>query len=67
MEVEMKKPKTLKLWKFNRIAGYWVIQREVTPETKDQWLEIFKADAPAEHFVISPKVPSFDPTKGKSK
>lgn len=36
----------MKLWEFNKITGYWIFVRNVTPETKIQWLNIFKKDNP---------------------
>ena len=47
----------LGLWRRNRVTGYWVRERDVTPETQAQWLEIFKRDAPGEQFKISATKP----------
>jgi hypothetical protein len=46
------------LWKYNKITGYWVAQRTVTPETAAQWLKVFKADEPGEKFKVAKSRPT---------
>jgi hypothetical protein len=41
------------LWKYNKVTGYWVYVRGVTPETKKQWLDIYMQDEPDEMFKVS--------------
>lgn len=53
--------KELGLWKYNKITGYWKLERNVTPETKDQWLKTFKEDEPKETFMISKTKPKAKP------
>ena len=48
---------SLRLWKYNRITGLWNVQRTVLPETKDEWLAIFRRDEPKETFVVSASKP----------
>jgi hypothetical protein len=48
----------MKLWKFNKITGYWNVAREVTKETKDQWLAVFQKTEPIEFFKVSKNRPS---------
>lgn len=49
--------KPLVLWKYNPITGFWVSQRTVTDDTKDQWMEIYKKDDPKASFVVSSRKP----------
>jgi len=51
------------LYRYNKVTGYWKLEREVTPETKDKWLDIFTKDSPKDHFVISSKKPTKNPMK----
>jgi len=62
-EIELDEGKKLNLWKFNPITGFWKLERDVTPETKDKWLEIFKKDEPNSSFVVSANKPSKKPQK----
>ena len=55
--------KQLSLYKYNKRSGMWDYQRSVTPETKDQWLHIFKKDEPNDHFVVSKNKPKNNPLK----
>jgi hypothetical protein len=41
----------------NPISGLWKVEREVTPETKEQWLAIFHKDEPNKKFVVSKRKP----------
>lgn len=51
----------LRLWKFNRITGFWAVARSVTPETADEWLRRWQHDEPNEFFVVSKNKPSKPP------
>ncbi len=55
--------KPLHLWKYNRVTGYWHIERMVDASTKDQWLEIFQSDAPNEFFKVAVNRPNHNPSK----
>ena len=46
-----------KLYKYNRITGYWTVIRSCDQATAQQWLAMFQADEPAEQFVLSTKKP----------
>lgn len=48
----------LNIWKYNPVSGLWKIERDVTPETKDKWLEIYRKDDPKGKYVVSAKKPS---------
>lgn len=54
--------KRMFLWKYNPVTGYWNQERDVTEETKDQWLARFQKDEPDADFQISARKP-----KGKPK
>jgi hypothetical protein len=45
------------LWKYNKITGFWVSVRNVTPETQKEWLNIFMEDEPNETFKVSKHKP----------
>ena len=47
----------MKLWKYNKITGYWIYIRSVTEETREQWLSIFQKDEPNEIFKLSKSKP----------
>jgi len=51
------------LFKYNKRSGMWDHQRSVSPETKDQYLDIFKKDEPNEHFVVAKNRPKHNPLK----
>jgi hypothetical protein len=51
------------LYKYNKRSGMWDHQRSVSPETKDQYLDIFKKDEPNEHFVVAKNRPKHNPLK----
>ncbi len=57
----MSKEKTLSIWKHNRRSGMWDHQRGVTPETKDDWMKIYRKDEPDAHFHVSSKKPKHNP------
>ncbi len=57
-ESTLNEGKNLGLWKANKRTGYWEHQREVTPETKDQWLAVWKKAEPDETFKISKNKPT---------
>jgi hypothetical protein len=46
------------LWKYNKVTGYWVYVRGVTPETQKQWLDIYMQDEPDEMFKVSNHKPT---------
>jgi hypothetical protein len=48
----------LSIWKYNPASGLWKIERDVTDETKDKWLEIYKKDDPKGKYIVSAKKPS---------
>jgi hypothetical protein len=52
---------SIKLWKYNRITGYWVYQRECNPDTADQWLVIFQKAEPEESFILRKNKPTKKP------
>ena len=47
----------LKLWKFNPTTGLWRVERTVSPETQEKWLEIFKKDDPKGKYIVSKNKP----------
>jgi len=53
--------KSIKLWRYNKVTGYWCISRFCNTETGAQWLATFKADEPDEHYVLSIKQPKESP------
>jgi hypothetical protein len=58
--ITIKESGDLKLWKYDKIAGYYVFVRSCDKETAENWLKIFQEDEPDEKFVLSknkPKLP----------
>jgi len=53
--------KDLGLWRYNKRTGYWDRVRSVSPETKDEWLAIWKKDEPESEFKVSQNRPSNPP------
>ena len=55
------KEKSLKLWSV-RFSGaravHWVYERDVTEETKDAWLKVFRENEPNVNFVLDMHKPS---------
>lgn len=51
------------LWKYNKITGFWSHIRNVSPETKNDWLRVHMKDEPDEHFVVSRNKPYHNPIK----
>ena len=51
------------IWRFNRITGFWRIERCCTPETVAIWLALFERDEPSENFAVSRFAPKHNPTK----
>lgn len=50
------------LWKYNRITGYWVLQRSSGyPDTMANWLRIYQQDEPLENFKLAKNRPSKPP------
>jgi hypothetical protein len=56
-----KKAGGLSLWKFDPARDSWTVERDVTPETAEQWLERFKRDEPDTVFEIADKKPRKKP------
>ena len=52
----------MNLYKYNKRSGIWDHQRSVTPETKDEWLHVYKKDEPSEHFHVSKNKPKIRPS-----
>lgn len=50
------------IWSYNEASGLWKHEREVSNETADKWMKIYKSDEPKKSFVVSSKKP-----KGKPK
>lgn len=46
-----------KLWRYNRITGYWIFERNVSTETAEKWLSRFRKCNPGEFFKVSKKQP----------
>ena len=63
LKEELELDEGMGLYRYNKVTGYWKLEREVTPETKDKWLDIFTKDSPKDHFVISSKKPTKNPMK----
>ena len=53
--------KEIGLWQYNKITGYWKLERMCAPELADQWLERFQKDEPEETFKLSLRKPSGRP------
>jgi len=51
------------LWKYNVRSGLWDSQRDVSPETQERWLNIFRKDEPNADFVVSKRRPNGRPKK----
>ena len=47
------KAKQLMLWKYNKVAGYWQVMRDVQPSTKAEQLALYQKDEPNEVFKVS--------------
>jgi hypothetical protein len=47
----------MKLWKYNKITGYWMYIRDVSEYNKSTWLYIYQKDEPNEKFKISKNKP----------
>lgn len=52
-----------KLWKYNKITGYWNYVRECKDEHSQDWLKLFQDDEPEEIFKLSKIRPSKNPLK----
>jgi len=63
MNEELELDEGMGLYRYNKVTGYWKLEREVTSETKDKWLDIFTKDSPKDHFVISSRKPTKNPMK----
>jgi hypothetical protein len=51
-----------KLWRYNRITGYWEYVRDCYKENTASWLRIFSGDEPETVFKASRNRPSGRPT-----
>jgi hypothetical protein len=60
---EVKAAPKMFLWMHNTQTGVWDQQRDVTPETKDQWMQIFQKDKPHARFVVSERRPKAVPNQ----
>lgn len=47
----------LALYSYNRIRGTWEHERNVHPDTAEQWLAIFRKSKPDDEYVISNRRP----------
>ncbi len=50
----------MKLWELNFSSAWgwrWEYQRDVTPETSEQWLQVFQKDQPLTQFKLSKNRP----------
>lgn len=56
----------LRLWRYDKITGYWKVERTVSPETASQWLAIFQKDQPGETFKVSTSRPNSVPEQPRS-
>ena len=53
---EARKPKKLHLWAYRHPKG-WVKERDVTPDTADQWLAVWQKQEPDVKFTVAAKEP----------
>lgn len=51
----------MSLWRYNRITGLWVHERSCDPAIAEQWLARFRADEPAESFLLAKHRPRKSP------
>lgn len=51
----------MKLWKYNRITGYWALAKVCDKENAEAWLHIFQNDEPIEAFILSKHKPAGKP------
>ena len=47
----------VKLWKYNRVTGYWVLVRDCYRDRVQDWMRIFQSDEPNEIFRASNRRP----------
>lgn len=53
--------RNVRLWRFNRVTGLWVVERACEPGTGKDWLAVFRKDQPAETFILALRRPSKAP------
>ncbi len=41
------------LWRYNKVTGYWNVERTCTHETMEQWHRIYSEDEPGEYFYLT--------------
>jgi hypothetical protein len=49
------------LFRYNKITGYWVQEREVPEDTAEEWQRVYSIDSPGEYFYVSRRWPTHDP------
>lgn len=59
--------RTLILWRYNPITGYWVRVRDVTSTTRKQWLTIWQKAEPGRAFKVSKNKPKGKPAQTSEK
>lgn len=57
-------PVSMKLWKWDKTIGYWMLEKVITePGTAQQWLAIHELDEPTTPYKLSRTKPRAKPTK----
>ncbi len=54
------------LWRYNKVTGYWRLERSCHPDDAARWLDIFSKDEPGEFFRLVPvgdRRPQDNPTR----
>lgn len=54
--------KTISLWVFNRVTGYWNLVRNCDVQTAQDWMRIFQTDDPGAVYQLSKTKPRKEPT-----
>ena len=44
--------KMLNLYRYNKITGYWIVERQVTAHTSKDWLDLYALDSPHDWFYV---------------
>lgn len=55
------KPRLLKLYRYNKVIGYWIVERQVTAYTAKDWLDLYALDSPDDWFYVGKIVPKLNP------
>jgi lysophospholipase L1-like esterase len=60
-------PQKLRLWRKEGSGEGtdWIAERDVTPETAEQWLQVFRRDEPEAEFVVASRKPPTPRRRGK--